>query len=81
MRDAFTHYSTQKNISPRWSQVVEGLVSVRHSKGWSQEELADRIGCTSSLIHKWEQYKRVPSNFLLICWIDALGAQVEIKSK
>ena len=36
MRDAFTHYSAPKNISPRWSQVVEGLVSVRHKKGWSQ---------------------------------------------
>tara|TARA_R110000822_G_scaffold44890_1_gene120306 strand:+ start:1169 stop:1414 length:246 start_codon:yes stop_codon:yes gene_type:complete len=81
MRDAFTHYSAPKNISPQWSQVVEGLVGVRHQKGWSQEELADRIGCTTSLIHKWEQYKRVPSNFLLICWIDALGAQVEIKTK
>jgi ribosome-binding protein aMBF1 (putative translation factor) len=56
-------------------------VSLRHDRGWSQEELADRIGCASSLVHKWEQYKRVPSNFLLICWMDALEAQVEIKTK
>ena len=43
--------------------------------------LSDRIGCASSLVHKWEQYKRVPSNFLLICWMDALGAQIKIKTR
>lgn len=78
MRSEFTHYSKPKAISDNWHQLVTGLVSLRHERGWSQEELADRIGCASSLIHKWEQYKRVPSNFLLICWMDALGAQIEI---
>lgn len=79
MRSEFTHYSKPKAISSNWHDIVSGLVSLRHDKGWSQEELADRIGCASSLVHKWEQYKRVPSNFLLICWMDALGAEIEIK--
>jgi hypothetical protein len=35
--------------------------------------VADYIGCASSLIHKWERFKRVPSGFMLMCWIDALG--------
>ena len=81
MRSEFTHYSKPKEISESWHSIVCGLVSLRNDRGWSQEELADRIGCASSLVHKWEQYKRVPSNFLLICWLDALEAKIEIKNK
>jgi len=81
MQSKFTHYKKPQNISDNWSDVVSGLVSLRHKQGISQEALADKIGCTSSLVHKWEQYKRVPSNFLFICWLDALNAKVEIKTK
>lgn len=81
MRSDFTHYNKPKSISDNWHAIVSGLVVLRNDYGLSQEELADRIGCASSLIHKWEQYKRVPSNFLLICWLDALDAQIEIKKK
>ena len=81
MRSDFTHYSEPKAISSNWQAIVSGLTILRNNNGWSQEELADRIGCASSLIHKWEQYKRVPFNFLLICWLDALDAKVEIKTK
>tara|TARA_R100000458_G_C8266445_1_gene241466 strand:+ start:676 stop:924 length:249 start_codon:yes stop_codon:yes gene_type:complete len=81
MRSDFTHYNKPKSISNNWQTIVSELVVLRNDYGLSQEELADRIGCTSSLIHKWEQYKRVPSNFLLICWLDALNAQIEIKKK
>lgn len=45
----------------------------------SQEALAHKIGCASSLIHKWEQYKRLPSGFLFLCWLQALDCKVEIK--
>ena len=81
MRSDFTHYNKPKSISDNWHAIVSGLVVLRNDYGLSQEELADRIGCASSPIHKWEQYKRVPSNFLLICWLDALDAQIEIKKK
>ena len=81
MRSDFTHYNKPKSISNNWHTIVSGLVVLRNDYGLSQEELAERIGCASSLIHKWEQYKRVPSNFLLICWMDALDAEVEIKRK
>jgi len=43
--------------------------------------LADRIGCATSLLHKWEQHKRVPSMFMLICWTQALGMEVLIRDK
>jgi len=81
MRSKFTHYKKPQPISDNWSDVVTGLISLRQEQGISQEVLADRIGCASSLVHKWEQFKRVPSNFLLICWLDALDAKVEIKTR
>lgn len=61
--------------------MVEALTAARVGKKLSQEELAFRIGCTSSLIHKWETHKRLPSGFMLICWLDALEYDIEIKKR
>ena len=47
----------------------------------SQEQLSFEIGCAKSLIHKWEQYKRVPSGFMLGCWVEALGLQIKVTEK
>jgi len=81
MQSEFTHYKEPQQISNSWQTVVNSLIQIRHETGISQEALADRIGCASSLVHKWEQYKRVPSNFLLICWMDALGAEIKITTR
>jgi len=64
-----------------YEYVVTQLVERRQQLGISQEELSFRIGCTKSLIHKWEQYKRVPSGFMLGCWVEALGLQIEVTEK
>jgi len=61
--------------------MVEALTDARVRKKISQEELAFRIGCTSSLIHKWETHKRLPSGFMLVCWLDALGYEIEVKKR
>jgi len=61
--------------------MVATLANLRNEQGVSQEELAHRIGCASSLVHKWEQFKRVPSGFMLACWLDALEAEVHIARK
>jgi DNA-binding transcriptional regulator YiaG len=61
--------------------MVATLANLRNEQGVSQEELAHRIGCASSLVHKWEQFKRVPSGFMLVCWLDALEAEVHIARK
>jgi hypothetical protein len=31
------------------------------------------------LIHKWETHKRIPSGFMLMCWLDALEYEIQIK--
>jgi transcriptional regulator with XRE-family HTH domain len=58
--------------------MVATLANLRNEQGVSQEELAHKIGCASSLVHKWEQFKRVPSGFMFVCWLDALEAEVQI---
>ena len=45
------------------------------------KDLRYDIGCTESLIHKWEQHKRVPSGFLFACWLDALGLTIKVHRK
>lgn len=61
--------------------MVNQLIKRRHELGMSQEQLSFEIGCAKSLIHKWEQYKRVPSGFMLGCWVEALGLQIEVTEK
>jgi len=61
--------------------MISMLIAARHEKKLSQPKLAELIGCTDSLIHKWEQHKRVPSGFLLMCWLDALGYDIEVKKR
>ena len=64
-----------------YDQMIQMLVDARHEQGLSQPKLAHKIGCTESLVHKWEQHKRVPSGFFLMCWLDALGYDIEVKKK
>ena len=77
----FENYSKETEVTDSYSLMVNSLVERRNDLGYSQEALADMIGCTTSLIHKWEQYKRVPSGFMLTCWLDALGVEIKICPK
>jgi transcriptional regulator with XRE-family HTH domain len=77
----FENYSKETEVTDSYSLMVISLVDRRKDLGYSQEALADIIGCTTSLIHKWEQYKRVPSGFMLTCWLDALGVEIKICPK
>ena len=79
--DSDSIYVTETKVTDSYANLIDQLVQKRNELGYSQEKLADRVGCASSLIHKWEQYKRVPSGFMLTCWLDALGCKIEICSK
>ena len=68
-------------LSHNYDQMITMLIEARHEKGLSQPELAAIVGCTESLIHKWEQHKRVPSGFFLMCWLEALGYDIEVTKK
>jgi DNA-binding transcriptional regulator YiaG len=79
--NTFHHYKEETEVTDSYSSMVAQLVDRRKDLGISQESLADTIGCATSLIHKWEQYKRVPSGFMLTCWLDALGCTIKICPK
>lgn len=64
-----------------YESMVQMLIQKRHSLDWTQEDLAHKIGCDRSLIHKWERYQRRPSGFLFECWLEALGLEIVIKEK
>ena len=77
----FQHFKEQTEVTDSYESVINELVMHREKQGMSQEALAHKIGCAKSLIHKWEQYKRVPSGFLFTCWLDALGLQIKVHKK
>ena len=73
----FQNYQKPTVVTEAYVDFVDQLVARRHELGLTQERLAMNIGCTTSLIHKWEQYKRVPSGFMLMCWLEALEYDIE----
>ena len=77
----FQHFKKEVQVTDTYEMIINELVYHRSRQKISQEELADRIGCAKSLVHKWEQYKRVPSGFLFSCWLDALGLTLKVHKK
>ena len=76
---SFTRYNKPVSIPKDYEKMVQMLIDARYEQGLSQEKLAYEIGCTVSLIHKWERHKRIPSGFMLLCWLEALGYEMQIK--
>jgi len=74
-------YSKPLKIPKDYALMVSQLIDARSNQKLSQEELAYNIGCTASLIHKWETHKRIPSGFMLTCWLDALNYDITITER
>ena len=75
----FTHYKKPVPVTDNWQKIVNDLRKYRNEKGISQENLAGEMGIAPSLMQKWETYKRVPSAFMLSCWLDALKLGIRIE--
>jgi transcriptional regulator with XRE-family HTH domain len=75
------HLSKPVVIPENYESLVTELIDARSEQSISQEALAHSIGCTVSLVHKWETHKRIPSGFMLMCWLDALGYDIEVKKR
>ncbi len=58
--------------------VVGQLVSLRHRKGLTQEELNYKICVADRLVSKWECGLLTPTSFNLYCWADALDGKLRI---
>ncbi len=72
-----TEETKRPSVPNNYEILVKLLIEARHERGLSQENLARKIGCTESLVHKWEQFKRMPSGFMLMCWLEALEYDIE----
>lgn len=74
-------YSREPSASERayYAAVIRSLVSARRSKGWTQEQLNDRLGVTPGLVAKWESYAKLPSAFMFMCWAHSLDVRLTIR--
>jgi ribosome-binding protein aMBF1 (putative translation factor) len=77
----YTYYNRPVSIPKDYERLVKELIDARSERSLSQEALAHKMGCTTSLIHKWETHKRIPSGFMLMCWLDALEYDIEVKKR
>ena len=64
--------------SSMWHEVLTLLVSTRHLRGWSQEELAHRVGYHSNTLRLWETGKTIPSALAFMLWTNALNLQLRL---
>lgn len=53
------------------------IAILRVEKGWSQAELAKRIGVSASAVGMYEQGRREPSLALLVCLAQTLGVTTD----
>ena len=53
------------------------IALLRVEKGWSQAELAKRIGVSTSAVGMYEQSRREPSLALLVCLAQTLGVTTD----
>ena len=56
----------------------EQLVLIRRQKGWSQEQLAERIGVSRQAISKWETGDSQPALAQLIALADELDISLDV---
>tara|TARA_R100000353_G_scaffold55700_2_gene44380 strand:- start:5651 stop:5926 length:276 start_codon:yes stop_codon:yes gene_type:complete len=76
--ELFHYRATPVPINKNWKEVVSSLRGARERLNLSQEALADKIGCADSLVGKWERYERLPSGFMFLDWIEAVGCEIKI---
>ena len=59
--------------------LIDDLVELRKTKGWSQKQLSGVCGLTQSVIARIESKKSVPTITTLQKIVNALGAELTLK--
>ena len=55
----------------------EKILSMRKARGWSQEELAERIGVTRQAVSRWESNSAKPDADKIIAICDLFGVSAD----
>lgn len=55
----------------------ERLKELREKRGWTQQELATKVGASRNTINRLEIGNRTPSLALLICLAEVLGVKLD----
>lgn len=61
--------------------IGEWLAEQRKTKGWSQQYVADHLGCTRTAVHYWESGKRTIYAVNLVDYCHLLNADIEELTK
>lgn len=48
--------------------LADKIIDLRKKNGWSQEELAERLGVSRQAVSKWEGAQSVPDMALVLPW-------------
>ena len=70
-----TEISIDKNKREHVASIIQ---TARVQKGWTQQDLADRIGCQRQTIIKIEQSRYSPNCDILYQLLEALGVTLKI---
>lgn len=65
-------------LEEKRNKVASALQTARVQKGWTQQDLADRIGCQRQTILKIEQSRYSPNCDILYQLLDALDLTLKI---
>ena len=57
--------------------MAEKIMDLRKKKGWSQEELAERLGVTRQSVSKWESGQSVPDLNKIVFMSDLFGVTTD----
>lgn len=60
-------------------KAIRELAQRRKEMGISQLELDKIIGMADGHVAKWESFARLPTGWMLSCWVEALQCEIEIK--
>ena len=69
---------TSKRREPRMNvEIAQRLAAMRREKGYSQEELANRLGLSRQAVSKWERAESSPDTGNLIALADLYGVTLD----
>ena len=80
---SYTHLASLlevEHMPERCAALIDELVSIRKSKGWSQQDLSDACGLKQSVIARLESKKNTPTLSTVYKITDALGVALTIST-